>query len=322
MTTEQDFAFNLAVQDSLSYLYYIIVILVFPLGFIFNVINIILFKCPHFKDSSMTFYHITFSINNNIMLFTNFFVYILASLKRDPTNWSNFTCIFFSTCSRVWSAASSWLIVLLTLDRINHFYNHRHFKFLKNKKIFVLFFMYVTFFCLNSGNLFLHLESTSILDTITNTTISFLKCTASKEVLFDKEMVVLVVKSILPFIVIAILSFTLKKLLNKNKRVADLNENLKMEYIFSYSMWVYDLFFLLANFPYSITLSLIINIRNDSSILVTSRLFVLSDFFHNVSLFLTLYNFTFMFLVNIKFNVLYRKEFMNLYYDIKSYVIF
>lgn len=327
MSSNDDYSFYLTMKTLTNYLAYLVTVVLFPLGFIFNIISIVVFRRKNLREHPISFYNIIILINNNLVILINFIVYFTLSLSNDALLWSNSSCQFFSAATRITTSMASWLYVAITMNRIRKICFQNKFPSLTNTKkklftklSFIVLVIFIVVLVTNIPHFYFGIETTNTFDTTTNKTIVKMLCTAPKNIIYIRDLIAIIVRAIVPLVIIGILNTILIFKLRIFKRKIESNSSNKKEYIFTYSVVVFNVFFIISLTPYVISLYFFNLQQENPSISITSKVYVITNWIYYFSLFLTLYNFCFSFLVNLKFNVYFRDEFFQLYYEIRNFL--
>ena len=319
--SNDDYSFYLEMKEIANYISYTICIILFPTGFFLNVITIVLMKSKNFSNQSITFYYILISVNNNLILAFNFITFISASINNEATLWSNFSCVFFIS-SRIFTILASWLNIALTVDRIiQTYFPYKYFWIKKNKiKICISVCLFIASVLLSIPCFYFRITVTTSIDSVTNKTIITKVCTAPKNIIFIREIITFFLRGILPLIIILVMNSFLMYKLKRSKLYFLNNNELKKEYYFSYSIAAFNIFFIVLFLPYIGGLMMFFIVQNMPGVTAISRIYVIALFCYNIGVFSTTLTYCFAFLINFRFNVLFRHEFLSIYYKFKNYL--
>ena len=316
-----DYSFYLQIKDITNYFSYIVSVILFPTGFSLNVLIIILMKRENFSEQSIKFYYTLIAVNNNLILAFNFVTFLSSSVNNDAVLWSNFSCAFFGS-SRIFTILSSWLNIALTFDRIIQTYYPYKYELIKRNK-----FKFLISICLFLASVlvsipcfyFRIIETTSI-DSLTSKTVITRSCTAPKTIVSIRDMITFLLRGIIPLFIILIMNSFLIYKLRRSKMYFLSNIELKKEYYFSCSIAVFNIFFIISLVPFVGSLLMLNIVQNMPGVTPISRIYVIAGFCYNIGIMFTTYNFCFTFFINFKFNVLFREEFLTIYYKLKNYL--
>ena len=129
----QDQLFLLPLNDTRIKLLYYSCLTIIPLGITLNIISSIIFTRKRFDKTTMGYYNIVISMFNNILAAFGMVTYFSQSIGKDLTLTSDFSCLFLSFCMRLFTQMSTWMNVLVTVDRMISITYPNKFPFLKNK---------------------------------------------------------------------------------------------------------------------------------------------------------------------------------------------
>lgn len=288
-------------------------------GLISNTISIFVFIRKKCWESTIGFYNVIMSINYNIIIVLNAFIFFPQVLGNDMLLWSDFNCVFFFYGSRVATALASWLIVMASVDMLLRVTtrNRIHF-FTKKKNLLVIIGIILMIVIIsNFPNIYVRVQTTVSFNITTNQTkISKICAPISVEMDILIDLIRIFVRAIIPFVLIIVInSFLIYKLI-KSKLKFNTN-NLKKEYSFAMSIASLSIFFILSLLPFVVTV-IILKILKHLNI-TTTKLYIIVNFCYSVSIILcTSYICSFQIVTNLKFNNLFRQEFLNMFKEIKA----
>ena len=297
-------------------------VLVHPIGFIFNTFSIIIFARKKFSDTTMGYYNIVMAFNNNIGILFNFLKSFTYGYGNDILMWSSFNCAFIYYVSRVSVSLSSWLNVMVTLDRMIFLVYSRNFLFLKNKKILsiIIFMLFLMLALINIPNLFLFVTTTVTYSNATNQyVIASQTCGPSKNLEVLVDIIRIFVRAVVPFVLVIfgdaflIYKFIKTKVKLKKGKIS------RKEITFAYSIGALSMLFIISLTPFVITLT-IMNIMTQLNLMLT-KAYLIVYLLYGFSLVITTYNYSFMFLVNLRYNKIFRKETIEFFREIKQRLV-
>ena len=319
--SNDDYSFYLEIKEIINYLSYTVCIILVPIGLFLNAITIKLMRSKNLSNQSITFYFILISVNNSFVLTFNFITFISGSVGSEAVLWSNFSCVFF-TSSRIFTILASWLNIAITLDRlIQTYFPYKYFWIKKNKiKILISACLFIASVLLSMPCFYFTITVTTSIDSVTNKTVITRACTASKNIVLIRDMITFFLRGIIPLITILIMNSFLMYKLKRSKLYFLNNNELKKEYYYSYSIAVFNIFFIISFVPYIGGLMMLFIVQNISGVTAISRIYVIAVFCYNIGVFSTTFTYCFAFLINFRFNVLFREEFLSIYYKFKNYL--
>lgn len=286
---------------NLSFLYYSTLTLV-PISFFFNILAILVFLRKIFKNNTNGFQNITLNLVNNMILIFVFLSYYTQSVGNDIRLTSNFACKLVSFILRSLVQLSSWIYVLIVAERVvcvTYPLQYRIF----NKKRIVITSVVVTAFLilsiLNSPNLLLNLVETPTNSSGNQTSISVI-CTGDGLVLKIRDIVVIIFRMIIPFILTLLLNIVLiVKLVKVKKNIRKGDSFMMREYKFAFSIIVLNVLFILTLIPNIVAL-IYSNLAPNAPEIAT--------FMRQLSQLIASYNYCFNFFINLITNNMFRKE--------------
>ncbi|CAF0910358.1 unnamed protein product [Brachionus calyciflorus] len=298
-----------AIRTTQSILFFVSVI-IFPIGIIFNTLEIIIFRKPKFQKTTMGFY---FTINSSLNLFIIFYllIFIPPSIKGHYLHLkSDLTCKFYYFFLRVLYQSSSWLNVFITADRLVFVLYPNRFKFQKDKlKLSIFLFVFLLLISTVSlPNLFM--KRTVIESIYLNKSLLSIYCTANPSVLLIRDIELITMRTCLPFILMFLLNLMLIYKVFKSKlKFNRISRNLNLEFKFAFTVITTTFIFLIIFSP-NVVYIVLSNIYNNNRLFVkqiqTKNAFlVLFETCSSLSYF-SMYSFNF--LIQMAFNTIFLEE--------------
>lgn len=301
-----------AYRTSNQFLYYANLTIV-PIGLFCNLISFLIFSKKSFRIGTMGYFFKIIAIMDSIVLINLFLNFFSQSLEKDIVLISDFYCKFFNLALRVSFQSSSWLNVLVTLDRLLSIkYHHKQFKFNKNKKILTLILLgaLLLIILINSPNLFMNLK---VYD-YENQTIVL--CTSDLASNNYREIVHIIMRTALPFTIMLTANLNLIKAVKKSRLKLKKEKSLKREYYFASSLIIMNSYFLANLIP--LELSKILASIFSSQISIFSGIITIIYF---VATYVSAFNHVFPFFINLKFNKIFYNEFRQTIYQLNNLFI-
>ena len=283
-----------------------------PSGIALNILSTIVFSRKKFLKLTMGFYNIAISAVNIIFATFGIITNIGQTIGKDFTLMSGFSCIFLTFAIRVFSEMSSWMNVFVTVDRMISITYPNKYPFLKNKKILstLILVQFMILCILNIPNFFFKIESIETLNPYTNMTVTTKSCTSSSSIVTIRDIIVLVLRVILPIILMISMNvYLMYKLIKEKTKFKRLNE-LNKEYHFAFSIFFMNILYTLLLLPTFIALIYLNIIQYAQASNIQSREVLIGQFAYTVGLSIASYELFFTFFVNILFNKIFRKEFL------------
>ena len=305
----------------------------FPASMVLNSISIVVFNRKAFKANTMGFYYTAISVIDILLAISAFVYYYSVTINQDVSLISNFSCVFITYSNRTMTLQmSSWANVLVTFDRLLCVTYRNKFAFMKKKRNLFLGFiiLFVVLTILDIPN-FLFKVVTVESSTIQNATFSNgtqnniiiinneKVCTASKNIVYIRDTISMILRYILPFALMILLNTLLIKRLIKSKQIA--NRQLKKEYSFAFTVVFLNAFFVITLLPSALILigSNIVGYKDTTT--VSYKTTAIMNFAYVVGQYFSGFNYTFTLLLNLQFNRLFRKEFIKMILDIKMFTL-
>ena len=154
-----------------------------------NILNILVFLRVKIRTTIMGFYNILMSVFNLLAVASGFLVYFPMSLGSDISLNSEYACVLISYFCRVFVQMSSWINVMVVLDRTLCVSCPNRFKFLNDRrKLFgIVMGLLAAFALLNVPNLLFKLETYLVYNNATNQTLLILECASTNSVILAKN---------------------------------------------------------------------------------------------------------------------------------------
>ena len=296
----QDLAFADSMSQFTMQLTFWYTLIFCSLGIVLNTIGLVVFTRKTFWDMSMGFYNCVLACVNNLTLVSMLVYFIPLSYNINRLTSSLTECILIILCHRVFTRMSSWLDVIITVDRMVYISYPRQFQFMNKKK----------FLCLVVGGLFVlvlvanaQTFSYTLETTLTNNNTKTVKCTVNNATLLSITITTITMLVVLPF---ALMVVTNVFLIHKLKRVKR-ERYMRREEIFARSVVALNVLFCLTHLPNLVLLfwQFVLTYTGEDPL---SRTSTLVKFAYTLSLILSSYNYIFPTLVNLAFNKLFRDE--------------
>ena len=142
------------------------------IGIVANLLNILVSTRKELQKNTMGFYNIVMSIFNILALIFRGYLTLFSQSINQPMLMltSTFACVFISFFSKIFRFMSSWLLVMLTLDRLVCVSYKNTLGFLKDKRnlswVVVVLLCVVSF--LNLPSFFFYISKTTKYSNATN----------------------------------------------------------------------------------------------------------------------------------------------------------
>ena len=280
------------------------------LGFITNILNIVICSRKRMHVNTMGFYNILMSIFNILSFVCAYLLFfpVSAGLK-DLLLESYYSCILVTYSTRVFIQMSSWLNVMVSMDRAILISFPRKFKFLKEKKFIscIVLVLFVIICGLNVPNLFFKLGSQ--ITFISNETSNHTICGSSNDIVLLKYTIIIVMRIVVPIVLTVILNIILIRKLFVSRHSLNITRSLKKDYQFALTIVILNFAYMLTETPFmwgTINMYLSnneeINKAVSLEVLTTAKLIFICTFM------LSTYMFGSVFFVNLFFNKIFQKE--------------
>ena len=256
------------------------------------------------------------------MLVILFTINYRESVGNDILTSSSLNCTAFSFLSRFFGQFPSWLQILVSMDRLFciscplKYKNTRH----KLAKIAgLLVFLFILLLCFNILNVYTRLEEIVELNAATNQTSIQKNCAGPRNLVLIRDSLTFLLRLILPLVLLALVNSAIAfKLIKIRKEFSNFNSFMVKEYKFTISTLVLNLFYMVSLLIHLVIIMVFnwidYDLRYASGV---GKLDKINRFFY-MGLSMLVYNYICNFVVNIRTNVYFRRELVNLLRDIPS----
>ena len=301
-------------KETESLIYYCVII-IGPIGFITNLMNIKASRCKEIQKTTMGFFNIRLSIFNILgIVFVGFILAFPLSIGQQViTLTSDSACKAFPFLIRVISQISSWILVISSFDRMFMLMSYRSQNNVKDpqeikdtKKLSnILNFLFVISYLLIIPNLLLRIETQTTFELASNKT--FKVCTSSPIIVLMRDIVDKTSYGILPLILQIVISVVLINCLNKLDEII-FTVSINRERKYTFSVIVFNIIFILTDL-FGIVSTVFINIYGYNETSYNSKEAAISSFAYVCSIFLSMFCVSdLLFITNLITNKRYRKE--------------
>ena len=310
-----DFEFMLWMRSlNINFLYYSTVIIL-PFGLFFNTLSTIIFLRPRFKKTTNGFNNIIINTVNNLLLMVIFAIYYTQSTGKDVLLTSIYACTILSFLARLLAQHSSWIYVILVSERLVCVMYPVEYKIFKYKKLIIAVVVSIVFLFLcglDSPNLLLYLATTQT-NSSANQTLSTLVCTGDALIIRIRDAVVIAFRMVIPFILTILLNIVLVfKLVKIKTQIRSKDSYMLIEYRFAFSIIALNVLFILTLLPNLVALIYLNLAQYDQANLAHTRQVAVANLMLYVGQYISAYNYSFNFFINLRANGVFRKEFFRL----------
>lgn len=295
-----------------------------PAGVFFNMIVILVFSRRKLRESStMSLFYIALAIYDSLVLAQSIiFVAPLPAYGIKLFNVSDAACKVLYLIRRTIGVCSSWVQAMITFDRYQKVVCPQKYKFIDDRfKLNVMFvawfFIFLVINMTHMAYYTVQVGSTTerIFDSALNKTVNVtwpkLSCTSSYAMLFYTDIMVIMLRSVIPYAIMFTLDiFTIKKLLESRKNAA-LKRSLKKEMSFTRTVIFMDVIFFILYIPWSawyVVYRISGSLSSFQSPLITAYINYAQSIVYPIAY---INNFDSFFL-NLAFNNIFRRELLSL----------
>ena len=300
-------------------------VIVGGIGILANLMNILVGAQRALQKNTLGFYNIHMSIFNILtLIFVCFLSYLPQSngSHEQLIQTSSLNCKFISYFLRIFAAMSSWINVMVTMDRMLCVCLINRFKFVhdKNKLLLIVLAVFAIICCIYMPSLFFHLESRTIFDAKTNETLITYDCTAPKSTVVIRDMLAVGFRIVLPRILHAVMNTVIVYKLFEHKHRMLINRPLEKEFRFAFTIVVLNVMLFVTELPF-IGSVILMNVYGYGQTYAysTNDESAIFSFVNVCSLVMSSLFFVAIFFVNLITNKIFRKAFINLFRQVFSY---
>ena len=319
MSLAEESVFILNLNKISNDIVYYTCITIVNIGFASNILNILICSRKSMQTNTMGYYNILMSIFNILSFVSAYLLFFPVTIgKKDILLDSYISCIIVTYLPRVFIQMSSWLNVMVSLDRTMCISYPKKFKFLSNKIIisWAVVAIFILICCLNIPNVFFRIgnQTTFIANVTSNRTI----CGASDEIVLLKYTMIVVMRIILPIILTIILNIILIYKLMQSRRRTDMKRTLKKEYHFAFTIIMLNFAFIITEAPFIFgTMFMYFSKNEELNSLVSLKLVATAKLSFVSTFMFSTYMFGSLFFVNLAFNSIFQKEIRKIFFGVE-----
>ena len=314
---------QMSIQDlnttSNKVIYYSCLIII-NVGFVANILNISICLRKRIKSEMMGYYNILISFFNILSLICAYMLFFPASAGfKDLLLISNVNCVLIGYTTRVFVQMSSWLHVIVSLDRTICISFPNRFAFMTNKtkiSCFVLVF-FIAILGLNSPLLDYHLggQSTFIYNVTSNRTI----CGSTDNIILAKYATVVVMRIVVPIMLAFGCNSILIYKLFKSRSNLKLAKSMKKDYQFTFTIVMLNVAFLLTESPFIYgNINMYLSHIEELAGLVSMREIATAKLYFVATFMFSTYMFVSIFFVNVFFNSIFKREIYVIFFGARA----
>ncbi|RNA31088.1 G-coupled receptor -like protein [Brachionus plicatilis] len=239
----------------------------FLLGILLNIIQILIFQRKTFKKTTMSFYY-TINSAIHICIFVHLLTFgIPITQNRSIILKSDWNCRMYLFVLRTLYQSSSWLNVAISTDRLLFVIFFHKYKFQKNKKILslILLVILVIIFLLNSPNFWFYIAEIKSNSSLTNQTSSKY-CTSSQTALLFRDIFAIAIRTVVPFILMLVINLVLIIKVKQSRQKFGQKKRNSQEFNFVFTVIITTFIFLLTYMPNVVWIALSNYFQNNSAI--------------------------------------------------------
>ena len=288
---------------------------VIPIGLFLNFISIFAFARKEFHKTTIGFYNIVTCIIDIVLLTFLFIQNYHELIGDDLLLTSSLNCTTFSILARLLGEYSTWVQIIISFDRLYCISCPLKYKEMKYKKIkipAILIALFILLLISNAFSIFSKQEIGIEFNTISNQTKSYIKCIGPKNLVLIRDVLTLILRLILPFVLLVLSNFIIAyKLAKIRKQFSNFNRFMVKEYKFTISTFVLNVFYIVSLLIYIIYFILLNPIQYDIDFSNGLYVYDMTNRFFVIGQSIITYNYICNFIINVATNVYFRKELVN-----------
>lgn len=278
------------------------------IGFILNLIGMVVFSRKRFKKCTMGSYNIAIAIVNNIIITVIIWNYVPFYFNINPLTTCLATCILINYLQHCFTVVSSWLDMFITIDRMLGITFPKKFENTKKRKNIYLLTFFVCFISILIHTPFLKyklVSSSTKLNNTNNTQSKSILCQTDNDNLLTINVITIIFRIMIPFLVMIISNIILINNLKKVKR----ERYSQKEASFTHSVVALNILFFATHLPFAILVIYQTILKYKQYVLTKYIKITLA---YEISVILTSYNYVLPTVINFVFNKLFREEFIKM----------
>ncbi|CAF0716554.1 unnamed protein product [Brachionus calyciflorus] len=290
-----------ATQASLDLLFYASITLI-PIGFVLNLLSLVIFSRKKFRSLRIGIIYRAITIADLVAILFCFLIYFSPTINNDLQIASDISCKLLNLFMRTCAQSSSWINLLLTIDRFLLIkYSSKKFKLFHNETLLPLIIVGIFIFIAmaNSSVLWFNVIERQSFNQTTKI------CMGSQTALFFRDLMAILFRTVLPFILIFILNTILIKAFVEQKQKVSAQKTMRKEMIFAFSIIIMNSFYFVNLIPIGVSL-IFYNIYQNDPVK-----FSIVTFYSFLAMYITALNNCFPFIINLIFNKIFYREFFD-----------
>ena len=275
-----------------------------PMGFVLNLFSIYVFTSRKLRNNKISYLSCWYISFETISIIFGFVLFVfLPTVNFNISLKSEFNCKVFTYIRRIIIHCSSWTQVTCTLDRFLSIKFLNKIDILKQKGrnlCVITLIIILSISIINISNLFYHFIYTG------QNNETKITCNANSNIKFTSDLISVVLRNILPFLVMLILNIIMAKDLIQSKSKFEQKNGNKRELQFTFTIICMNLIFFILNTP----LSVVFIIQNIYKLNPSTSAVKLANIqlAYDVTLCVSFINNCLPFFINFAFNKLFKSE--------------
>ena len=294
------------------------------LGLVGNFLNILTFivKRRKFAKCTMGFYNLLMSVCNVLALICAYLYFFPLAYGQNLVLMSDFVCVAISYATRVFFQMSSWISVMITLDRTICVTFPMKFRFITDKRTLTWIALSIlgVITLLNAPNLWLRVQTQTLKNPITNKTSLNVQCTTSANIVSFKDLIGTIVRFCIPLVLELLFNTVLIYKLIKQRKQVCVSRDMKREYRFAFNIVVLNVLFFITETPnFILTIYMSVMGYSQPNVVITRNV-AIANLAYALSISLMSYRCVCLLYVNLLVNKLFRSQFFDMFAMTWSFV--
>ena len=290
------------------------------IGFASNILNILICLRKNIQKTTMGLYNIFMSVSNIMSFMFAYVLYFPESIgASDIILASYYSCILISFCARVFIQMSSWLNVMVSVDRTICISYPNKFNFIKDKKIitWIVLALFLLMCGLNVPNLYFSIGTQTIF--ISNETSNQTICGATYEIVLVKYTIIILMRVVLPIVLTVLSNVILIYKLFKSRKNLNITKSLNKDYQFAFTIIMLNFFFIITELPFVLgTMYMFVSNNEDLNYTISLIYFEQAKLVFISTFMFSTYMLGSIFFVNLIFNKIIQKEIKHIFFRNKT----
>ena len=291
------------------------------IGLISNLLNIVVcMRRKKIRRVSMGFYNPLMSLFNILNMIFAYLYFLPVGMGLESLFFrSDYHCILLSYLGRICVQMSSWLNIMLSLDRTISITYPNRFTWHKNRSLLIKIVLGILLVIsvINVPNLMFEVVEVQT-TTSENVTVITKSCTCKEPIIgVIRDSIAQLMRTVIPLVLEFGLSSVLIYKLIRTRSNLSVQRSLYRDYKFSLTILMLNLMFFITHFPLFISLVYLNAMNYYHPSRTTTKSFVLASFLNILATVFATWMYATVFFVNLAFNKHFKNEFLVVLEDVR-----